>query len=310
VRRCGLLLAVALLAGCELREVQIAEIEDVPIAEVILRAHEPVQQAWLHRTRAKNKDLRVENAIVRVHTESGDSVQFKPVAAPFCFISDPDTLPANAGSCYQTDSQTLAVLPERTYRLTVTTSDGRRMTGNTTVPADFNILRPVGRMVGPSRTVHSCFLAPMGSFEVSWTRSTTAWVYAAEITLRGLRRALMPHGIEIDDEPVRLFGLALSAQDTTIHVAREFGVFDRFDDDLTAALVFLQDGLPGRMNVEGVIAAADRNYVNWERGGSFNPSGFVRVPSLHGQGTGVFGSIVPKPFSVFVGIDEGSLPPC
>lgn len=300
MRRCGLLVLVALLAGCELREVQIAEIEDVPIAEIILRAHEPVQQAWLHRTHAQNKDLRVDNAIVRVLTDSGDSVQFKQVDAPLCFLSSQDTIPPNAGSCYETHPEALAVLPGRTYRLTVTTADGRRMTGNTTVPTDFTILRPAGR--------RSCFLPPMTEFEATWTKSTTAWVYAAEITLRGLKSALKPHGIEIDGEPIRLFGLSLSAQDTTIKVASEFGLFDRFDEDLTAALAFLQKGVPGPVTMEGLIAAADRNYVNWERGGSFNPSGFVRVPSIHGDGTGVFGSIVPKPFTVFVGMNADASP--
>ena len=79
-------------------------------------------------------------------------------------------------------------------------------------------------------------------------------------------------------------------------------MFDRFDDDLTEALAFLQQGLPeGIALTEVVIAAADRNYVNWERGGNFNPSGTIRVPSVHGQGTGVFGSIVPKSFQVRVG---------
>lgn len=307
MRRFTLMAAVVLLAGCELREVQIAEIEDVPIAEVILRAHEPVQQAWLHRTRANNKDERVDNAIVRVHTDGGDSVQFKQVDASLCFISSQDTIPPNAGTCYQTDSEALAVLPGRTYRLTVTIADGRRMTGSTTVPADFTIRRPAGRP-GPTASVHTCFLPPMTEFEATWTKSTTAWVYAAEITMRGLKSALKPHGIEIDGEPIRLFGLSLSAQDTTINVASEFGVFDRFDEDLTAALAFLQKGVPGPVTMEGLIAAADRNYVNWERGGSFNPSGFVRVPSIHGDGTGVFGSIVPKPFTVFVGMNADAAP--
>jgi len=55
------------------------------------------------------------------------------------------------------------------------------------------------------------------------------------------------------------------------------------------------------------IAAADRNYVNWERGGNFNPSGAVRVASIRGGGTGVFGSMVPLTFTVTVG---GSQPAC
>jgi hypothetical protein len=57
-----------------------------------------------------------------------------------------------------------------------------------------------------------------------------------------------------------------------------------------------------------VIAAADRNYVNWERGGNFNPSGLVRIGSVRGDGFGVFGSLVVKSFQIRVGSTE--YPPC
>ena len=59
-----------------------------------------------------------------------------------------------------------------------------------------------------------------------------------------------------------------------------------------------------------MIAAADRNYVNWVRRGAFNPSGIVRVPSLHGDGTGVFGSVVRKRFTVDAGLDLPKPGPC
>ncbi len=301
MRRAAFALPLFLLAACELQEVQITETEDALVAEVILRAGEPVQQAWLHRTRAVGKDPRVPNAIVRIESESGVAVQFQPVLDEVCLIQGRDTVPDPQGSCYVTPDAALAVVPGHTYRLTVTTPDGKRLTGSTTVPADFRLIRPATRQ---------CYLTPMGSFEAMWTKSPTAWVYASEISFSSIQRALEKHGIKIDRSPLRLFGLSISAQDTTIHIAREFGLFDRFDDDLTAALAFLQQGVPGPTNMSGIVAAADRNYVNWERGGSFNPSGFVRVPSLHGDGTGVFGSIVPKAFEVFVGIDEGVIPPC
>jgi hypothetical protein len=58
-----------------------------------------------------------------------------------------------------------------------------------------------------------------------------------------------------------------------------------------------------------VVAAADRNYVNWVRGGNFNPSGLVRVPSVRGDGTGVFGSIVAKTV-VLTTVPESTAPAC
>ncbi|MBD0319449.1 MAG: hypothetical protein ICV87_03885, partial [Gemmatimonadetes bacterium] len=60
-----------------------------------------------------------------------------------------------------------------------------------------------------------------------------------------------------------------------------------------AALTALQSGFPDGVSVHLVVAAADRNYVNGVRGGSFNPSGPVRVSSVTGDGVGVFGSLVP-----------------
>ena len=49
-----------------------------------------------------------------------------------------------------------------------------------------------------------------------------------------------------------------------------------------------------------MISATDRNYVNWVRGGNFNPSGQVRVPTIRGDGTGVFASTVTRTFEVVV----------
>ena len=87
-------------------------------------------------------------------------------------------------------------------------------------------------------------------------------------------------------------------------------MFDRFDPDLTEALAAIQGGLPPDVRAEVVIGAADRNYVNWERGGVFNPSGFVRIPSVAGEGTGVFGSVVPRSFQLTTLADAGSRPRC
>lgn len=73
----------------------------------------------------------------------------------------------------------------------------------------------------------------------------------------------------------------------------ELGAFDRFTPDRDVALS-LQQGLPTGAAADIVIAAGDRKYVNRVRGGNFNPSGQVRVPSITGDGTGVFGSPVAE----------------
>ena len=75
------------------------------------------------------------------------------------------------------------------------------------------------------------------------------------------------------------------------------GVFERFELDRDVALA-LQRGLPSGASADIVVAAGDENYVNWVRGGNFNPSGQIRVPSLVGDGTGVLGSLVTRTVTV------------
>ncbi len=115
----------------------------------------------------------------------------------------------------------------------------------------------------------------------------------------------------MDDPPdeLDLLGLAIGAADTTIVFPQEFGVFDRFtvDRDL---LLALQEGLPAGARADVLVAAGDRNFVNWVRGGNFNPSGQVRVPSVTGDGTGVFGSLVVRGRTLLTEPDGTGIPSC
>jgi hypothetical protein len=96
-----------------------------------------------------------------------------------------------------------------------------------------------------------------------------------------------------------LLGLASSASDTTIVFPSEFGLLERFSVD-RELLVALQGGLPRGTRAQVSIAAVERNYTNWARGGTFNPSGQVRIPSLRGDGTGFFGATVLRTLTVVV----------
>src|SRR6056297_3052188 len=91
---------------------------------------------------------------------------------------------------------------------------------------------------------------------------------------------------------------SVSAADTTIGFPAEFGVFDRGSIDTDIA-VRLQRRIPEGVASDVAITAVDRNYTNWVRGGNFNPSGQVRIPSVRGQGTGYFGSSVVREFQIF-----------
>ena len=111
------------------------------------------------------------------------------------------------------------------------------------------------------------------------------------------------------EDPLKLLGLSISDQDTTIVFPSEFGIFDRFDlnQDLATRL---QDGLPPSTTAQVSITAVEGNFVNWARGGNFNPSGQVRVPSLRGDGTGVFAATVSRGFLVVSSEQAGPLPDC
>jgi hypothetical protein len=158
--------------------------------------------------------------------------------------------------------------------------------------------------------IPECTLRPDTPLEVRWTQSEGAAAYINETRIDGLDEALAPEGIPAPDE-LYLLGLSISAADTTIVFPAEFGVFDRFGLD-QALTVRLQRGLPEGAAALVGISAADANYVNWARGGNFNPSGQVRIPSVRGDGTGVFASMVMRRFAVIAssGIPDGGTPAC
>ena len=284
--------ALLLITACELQEVTLVESEDVIIAEITLRAGDPVQTALMHRSLKDGASLPVRDARIEITNTRGAVLSFVEAGASDCSINA-------LGTCYTSANSNYAIVPGETYTLRIQTSDGRTLTGVTRVPSDFRITRPAAPV---------CTLAPGTTFRVEWSSSANAWVYISELVIHGLQPYLTSLGIGLTEDPLRLFGLSISNRDTTVLFPTEFGVFQRFDPDLTKALVAIQHGLPPGVVTEVTIAAADRNYVNWERGGNFNPSGLVRVPSIRGDGTGTFGSIVPKTFTVRVG--DGGAPDC
>lgn len=284
----GLALLLPALTSCELEEVTLVEPEDVVVAEAHLQLVQPLGQGgrltvFLHRTLGPGGESRpVDGARVAV-TRRGDGVSLELARAPLevCVVTTPVD---GTGSCYWAPPSAVVFGPGDTLELRVDLPDGGVMESLSVVPGTFSL---------PGLEAGVCRVAPGTQVGLSWTASEGAWAYVSETVIRNLTEALAPAGITVDpeDDPLYLLGLSVSASDTTIAFPGEFGLFERFELDQEVALA-LQEGLPPPAEAEITIAAADRNYVNWVRGGNFNPSGAVRVPSVGGDGTGVFGSSV------------------
>lgn len=302
VRRLVLGLAGALsvlLTGCELTEVTSADAVDVVVVEALLQRRddigfEPtVLTAFLHRTIQGEQGLSrpVPGADVRLIRADGRELALDEVPQGRCVAVTPIQ---GDGTCYEAPpSQARGIQPGEEVRLEIRTAEGERMEAVSIVPGAFSRLSP---------SAPQCRLAPRTTLDLSWTRSVGAWAYVNETELRGLREGWADLGIPDEDipEPLDLLGLSISASDTTIVFPSEFGVFDRGDLAQRVALE-LQEGLPPGARATVSITAVDRNYVNWVRGGSFNPSGQVRIPSVRGDGTGFFGTGLARSFDVIVG---------
>ena len=297
------LAAPALLAGCDIDEITIVEIEEVVIAEIYVNlAEDPTEneiRAYLHHTvGAPGSGLdELPNALIVVRRSDGLTLDLVVTGHEACL----DSLPTvGSGACFLADpAQTPNLSPGDLLEVEVTFADGGTLFGAARVPSSFQI-------DGISTT---CRLDPNTLLPVRWSRSEGAWAYYNEISILGLPDALEPEGIVVVEDPLHLLGLSISDQDTTIVFPSEFGVFDRFDLDQDLS-TRLQDGLPTSTRAEVSITAVEGNFVNWARGGNLNPSGQVRVPSLRGDGTGVFGATVNRGFDVVSSDQASPLPDC
>jgi hypothetical protein len=286
----GALALVAVAAACELTDVELVDFTEVVVAEAFVSITDVPGQnrlkAFIHGTApgGQPSSQTFNDAVVTVTDDEGVSSRLMLDFVDECVSTRPD---GSGGTCFVADANRAATFESgEALDIDIMLADGRRLTGSTRIPGDF-----VVDGVGPA-----CLLLPDTRLPLRWSRSDSAWAYVNEASLTGLTAALAGEGIEAEDS-LFLVGLSISANDTTVVFPNEFGIFDRFDLDQDVA-VRLQRGLPEGVNAEVAITAVDRNFVNWVRGGSFNPSGTVRVSSLVGDGSGVFGGTVSRRFTV------------
>jgi len=292
---------LTVVSGCELAEVTVAAPEEIMIAEVQFMIADGTAKgmAVLHRT-AGFGSRSIPDAVIRVQGGSGAEVAFRQGLTSECF--DPLPSPELVFSCHVLDGAAASdvVHYRATLGVQVQFAGGGQLSGRVVVPGDFELVTPAEG---------ECVLAPGTVLGMEWTPSPGTWAYLPEAEITGLREALEPLGIEVPPEPLILQGLSISEKDTSIRFPTEFGVFDRFSGD-TDLLLALRDGLPAGTSAYVLVSALERNAVNWLRGGDFNPSGQVRIPSLFGDGTGVVGATVVRTARVQVGSPAGGTPNC
>ena len=291
-----------LLLGCELDEVSLTEPENVLVAEVYLKVGDGPDEpsAFLQWTLGSAGSTDLPQAVVAVEGPEGRVIPLIRGGREDCLV--PEILDDVDGACFVAPGSVEGILaPGDRVELQITLPDGGSVYGVVVLPGDFHFLEPVVN--------EPCALPPGQPLELIWNPSGEAWAYAGETLIWGLRDALAPLGLEVEKDSLSLTGLSVSETDTTMVFPGEFGVFDRFDLDRDLALV-LQEGLPLGAHAEVVIAALERNYVNWVRGGNFNPSGAVRIPSLRGDGTGVLGAVVRRMIRVVGAEPGGEMPSC
>lgn len=274
------------LTACELNEVTLAESEDVPVVEAYVQLGDGQDQTsvFLHWTLGTRPARDFLDAEVVVTRDDGEEILMAPGDPDQCLRPGLEDL--TEGVCFAPGFDVEGFFQAGMgVSLTVALSDGGVLEAATMIPEDIQFLYPVVR--------ERCALGPGRQLEFVWNRSPGVWAYSAETEILGLRDALALEQIQVETDSVALLGLAVSDSDTTITFPREFGIFDRFDLEQEVALA-LQNGLPVGAVATVVVAALDRNYVNWIRGGNFNPSGPVRVSSIRGPGVGVLGSTVRR----------------
>lgn len=294
-------------AGCTLADVVVPESEDVLVVEAVLRTDAERQTIVLHRSVRGRASAAEPGARVVVRGPGGRAVAFAETGSCIPDLDEyaADSLEVRVSCYYSPAGEGRWVRPGERYELEVTTLRGERARGTTTVPGAF-ALRALPFTDDGSAPV-PCALPAGTLLPVRWSRSAGAWGYAAPLRIFDLAPALPP-GV-VAPEPLELLGVAVSAADTAIVLPSEFGVFDRFSLD-QALLRLLQGGLPAGTTARLTVAAADRNYINGVRGGTFNPSGQVRISSVTGDGVGVFGSLVPLQAVVEAGPARAGRPPC
>ena len=310
--------AVALVAGCALINVEIADPEDVIVAEVqALLTHDwdgggvsLSAGALLHRTFQREEAPSLRGAKVVISEPTKGSVLLEERRdAEDCVIPNPlsrdsiDGQFAPGAVCFRANATPSPFDPGDRLSLDITAPDGRVLAGTSLIPGAFDL-------VELNEDSGQCRLDPDTNYRFQWRFVENAWSYIADSRFEGLEGPMARRGIDSPDT-LYLLGIATGPADSTLVFSSDFGVFEFLaaTKEEREVISELRKGLPGGGGATVAVAAADRNWVNWERGGTFNPSGEIRIPSVFGDGTGVFSTGTRRVVRVRAVRDQPGGPP-
>lgn len=313
-RRVIVILAAPLLAaGCELTEVTVELPADVIVAEsqlvlaLDLDDDEVSLDAWtlLHRTYQPEGTPSLSGAVITVSGERRNTIRLvEQDSVELCIMPDTaEDFSAEGAACYRAEATPSPFAPGEMLSLQVRAADGRVLTANSRVPGAF-------LMTGLNHEDGHCRLPPDTNYRMRWTPSDDSWAYLIDARLENLTAAFAPRGINAPDT-LYLTGASIGREDTDMVFPRNLGLFDFFDrsEEERDVIRALEDGLPEGSRAEVAVTAIDRNWVNWVRGGNFNPSGQVRIPSVFGEGTGFFGTAIQRRLWIRSSVGGAGEPP-
>ena len=278
-----ILFSTLVLGACDLTETSITEPLPNVVVEAYVRIH-PGDNGFVFALIHGSVGVVGANpdgpeALVRVVAESGAEVVLTENPGACFYGPGPDPDPRR---CYAARLDPGFARPLDRLVLEVDVVGGGRIEGGTNVPGVFEWAQPGGG--------DACAVAT-GEVTLSWTQSENSWAYLADVLVEGLAPGLIALGVDNPSDTADFAGLTVSSADTAISFPEDF----RNDDDFPYEQplnTLMEGGMRPGWVASVYVVAIDRNFTNWVRQGVFNPSGTVRIPSLRGAGTGVFGSSV------------------
>jgi len=284
VHRWAVLPVLVFIGGCEADWTELQE-GLVAASVTLVLTRNPADSSWtgtdalavLVRDSAENNLVR--GASVRITGESGKSLQLLEVPYGVATCQSDSTGYLSMGTCYKASTPSAYFAPGEKLSLEIITANGSRLNGVSTVPHSFP---PSSLSARDGR----CRVDPETSYWLGWGFTWEVWAHVLEAKFAGLPRTLWDY-----DEPLHL-RTSWTATRPTDKVFPRVLVEGEVRMNARKAARRLETGLPWGVTAELAAAAVDRNWANWIRPGRYNPNGEVRIPSVFGEGTGMFGTAI------------------